>query len=315
MVVISQDEAMELRECPFGCGYFCAPTLSGSMLGTAEELQQKGDVWEYTVRCNCGAEGPTKYTEAEAIAAWNTRAKSLPDEIGRQCNVCGVRLYSGDTLPCDDMPDCPIRARVESIAMDAKAVDAICVEAQRLADDDDSIRPPFGGNYAFRVAYHAVMLAREKLADETAYQHTVRLAVALNEKHYGNLDWKPLPDLLGMIDQIDNMVATLTTPNGRLDKRTEDATQRAAEVAILVERTGMSVEEAHRRLDANVTQTAAPDGRLDIARRALRDAFEAIKTLDEDALGMVVDGHGCSQYPVRDELLANLDQALAELGE
>lgn len=54
-------------------------------------------------------------------------------------------------------------------------------------------------------------------ADEReAYQHARRLAVALWEKHFRDQspEWKPLPDLFGVIDQIDNMTTGLALKAG-----------------------------------------------------------------------------------------------------
>ena len=44
-----------------------------------------------------------------------------------------------------------------------------------------------------------------------AYGYASRLAVALSEKHYKATaaNWKPLPDLMGVLTQIDNMTASL----------------------------------------------------------------------------------------------------------
>lgn len=52
------------------------------------------------------------------------------------------------------------------------------------------------------------------------YQYAVRLAVALWEKHYKTQapDWKPLPDLIGVLTQIDNMTTGLTILNKTLEE-------------------------------------------------------------------------------------------------
>ena len=43
----------------------------------------------------------------------------------------------------------------------------------------------------------------------TPYEYAARLATALWEKHYKRFspNWSPLPDLMGVLTQIDNMTA------------------------------------------------------------------------------------------------------------
>lgn len=68
----------ELEPCPFDDGHHHEPVPSASFIGTAAELEAAEDQWEYRVRCACGASGPARDSEAEAIAAWNRRAKASP---------------------------------------------------------------------------------------------------------------------------------------------------------------------------------------------------------------------------------------------
>ena len=57
---------------------------------------------------------------------------------------------------------------------------------------------------------------------EESYQYALRLADALRKKHYpDNTDWRPLGDLLGLLTQIDNMVAGLRTPTDERVKALE----------------------------------------------------------------------------------------------
>jgi hypothetical protein len=44
-------------------------------------------------------------------------------------------------------------------------------------------------------------------------EYAQRLATALHDKHYPEVGhWKPLPDMLGVLTQIDNMTAELSLP-------------------------------------------------------------------------------------------------------
>ena len=61
---------------------------------------------------------------------------------------------------------------------------------------------------------------------EESYQYALRLADALRKKHYpDNTDWRPLGDLLGLLTQIDNMVADLCAPTDERVKALEVALQ------------------------------------------------------------------------------------------
>lgn len=69
------------------------------------------------------------------------------------------------------------------------------------------------------------------------------------------------------------------------------------------------------KMEEAATQLRADGERLAKAEAALRDAHRAITSLDEDALGEVITGythHGDPEaYPIRAELLAKIDAALA----
>ena len=65
---------------------------------------------------------------------------------------------------------------------------------------------------------------------EESYQYALRLADALRKKHYpDNTDWRPLGDLLGLLTQIDNMVADLCAPTDERVARLVDAAKRVRE--------------------------------------------------------------------------------------
>jgi hypothetical protein len=55
-------------------------------------------------------------------------------------------------------------------------------------------------------------IGQPEQAEPDAYGYASRLAVAIWEKHYKATaaNWKPLPDLMGVLTQIDNMTAGLT---------------------------------------------------------------------------------------------------------
>ena len=79
---MTNDIEQVLEPCPFDCGRDHALAPSGWMLGTAREMGTQADVWAYAVRCLCGAQGPERNSEVEAIDAWNTRSlSSLSDRV------------------------------------------------------------------------------------------------------------------------------------------------------------------------------------------------------------------------------------------
>lgn len=53
--------------------------------------------------------------------------------------------------------------------------------------------------------------------DDRAYRYAARLAIAFWEKHWKDEapDWKPLPDLIGVLTQIDNMTAGMARAHGQ----------------------------------------------------------------------------------------------------
>jgi hypothetical protein len=79
-VVPADDDLVELQPCPF-----CS--RDGAC------VEEDGDDGYCFVLCTCSAEGPLRASEAEAIAAWNTRA-SLSSELARCRNALeGVRRF------------------------------------------------------------------------------------------------------------------------------------------------------------------------------------------------------------------------------
>ena len=56
----------ELKNCPFNC--------SNSILHIGEIICAPNGVKKYYISCSCGAKGPEKTTEQDAIDAWNKRS-------------------------------------------------------------------------------------------------------------------------------------------------------------------------------------------------------------------------------------------------
>lgn len=110
-----------LLPCPFDCGHPLPPVPSGYCMGSAEELQTDDEKWAYMVRCHCGAEGPERSTEAEAIAAWNTRQPTSPalltDAISRALNAFEAFAFQSEV----DGYAAVIADARQSLAMQAKA--------------------------------------------------------------------------------------------------------------------------------------------------------------------------------------------------
>jgi hypothetical protein len=63
----------------------------------------------------------------------------------------------------------------------------------------------------YRDEWRALMHDKPQSAE---LRYATRLAWSLWEKHWKTVapDWKPLPDLMGVLTQIDNMVANLRRP-------------------------------------------------------------------------------------------------------
>ena len=61
-----------------------------------------------------------------------------------------------------------------------------------------------------------------------AYGYAVRLATAIRERHFPDVtQWRPLPELIGVLTQIDNMTSGLVvTTDEALNKRGNDGRSR-----------------------------------------------------------------------------------------
>lgn len=73
---------------------------------------------------------------------------------------------------------------------------------------------------------------------ETAYGYARRLAESLASKHWPeNVGWEPLPDLIGVLSQIDNMTTLMD------DQKRELEAWRAHETALFFDQdTGLLME-------------------------------------------------------------------------
>lgn len=95
----------ELKPCPF-CG--------GEAHVFHDSLRPQ-ETYPCRVYCdNCWAEVDSYSTEAEAIAAWNTRAERTCENLRQhgynylECSLCGEKSYQGDKV-FDYCPNCGAR--------------------------------------------------------------------------------------------------------------------------------------------------------------------------------------------------------------
>ena len=66
---------------------------------------------------------------------------------------------------------------------------------------------PISANDAIVYAQHQI---KEAIAADEAYEYAKRLAYSIGSEHWPeNTDWKPLPTLLGVLTQIDNMTTLM----------------------------------------------------------------------------------------------------------
>jgi len=100
---------VQLAACPF-CG---VPMLS------AEAQVSDGDFGGFLVWCdNCGAEGPTAETEAEAIVAWNRRSDTAKAELVEARNAAleeAARIVLSHAASADSIA-CNLPGRTDRIA-------------------------------------------------------------------------------------------------------------------------------------------------------------------------------------------------------
>jgi hypothetical protein len=90
------DELMPvIQACPF-CRSEAAPAL----------IHAGGIEWAQVecVERECGAIGPTKGTEAEAITAWNTRASPIQSEEVVEAVARGIMRFNRDYGPGEEPP-------------------------------------------------------------------------------------------------------------------------------------------------------------------------------------------------------------------
>jgi hypothetical protein len=101
--------------------------------------------------------------------------------------------------------------------------------------------------------------ATAPVQDDDAYRHAVRLAEALREKHFPeNANWRPLPDICGVIDQIDNMTTALSrlspTPETGLVEALENCFSIACDYTIPERAARSEIASIARRALSNVSR-------------------------------------------------------------
>jgi hypothetical protein len=84
--------------------------------------------------------------------------------------------------------------------------------AKQALEALEAMEPPMMAGYTRRLSAITALRAALEQPEPAAYGYASRLAVAIWEKHYKAtaVNWKPFPDLMGVLTQIDNMTAGLT---------------------------------------------------------------------------------------------------------
>ena len=146
--------------------------------------------------------------------------------------------------------------------------------ARKILKDVDEfvVRTDLGMEMIAADIARALMAERKKALEEAAeaQKYATDLAASLCRKHWPeNIGWKPLPDLYGVISQIDNMTT------GIADKAYRKALEEAAKVA-----------EYYRDVAIGHALVEAPDACQGIAED-LREMAEAaaIRKLGEGPSG------------------------------
>lgn len=88
--------------------------------------------------------------------------------------------------------------------------DGVWEALQRLIENAGAAGPA-STNDALLVARYRRRLLAARAEPSAAHGYAQRLAISLWERHYKTdaPDWKPLPDLMGVLSQIDNMLTGL----------------------------------------------------------------------------------------------------------
>ena len=92
----------------------------------------------------------------------------------------------------------------------ARALDKKAENARELGLDYE----PVPENFMDALKFDVAMRDAAPVQEPDTYGYAKRLAEAIWEMHYKTIavDWKPLPDLIGVLTQIDNMTSGLITP-------------------------------------------------------------------------------------------------------
>jgi hypothetical protein len=78
--------------------------------------------------------------------------------------------------------------------------------------------------FAAALRDYAALAQQEQEQEPVAHYYAKHLAIAIWEKHYKDTapDWRPLPDLMGVLTQIDNMAVGLAPPRREWQSLTEE---------------------------------------------------------------------------------------------
>jgi hypothetical protein len=93
----------------------------------------------------------------------------------------------------------------------------------------EKIKHPEGTEwYDERITALRTALAQQQEQEPVAHYYAKHLAIAIWEKHYKDTapDWTPLPDLMGVLTQIDNMTVGLAPPRREWQGLTEEEIDR-----------------------------------------------------------------------------------------
>jgi hypothetical protein len=98
---------------------------------------------------------------------------------------------------------------------------------------------------ALRAALEQQEQEQEQEQEPVAHYYAKHLAIAIWEKHYKDTapDWTPLPDLMGVLTQIDNMAVGLAPPRREWRWLTPDAVFASDEIMSASASLGLRIDQ------------------------------------------------------------------------